>query len=309
VAGLSKTFPRFGLIGTISRDEITYHDGRRFHQLGGLLYQAAVLCGLGEETALFVNLSDDLAPDVEDIISSWPTLKRYGINRVPGPGNLVHLTYPDHGERREVLESTVSPLDPASFSRSLSALDLLVMVVNSGFDMALRDWRKIADAAPCPIWFDIHSLTLSKILGVPRDYRAVPEWKEWVRGATYLQANRQEVACMLGRPDSRATDAEVDRFGREALDELGLKAVFVTLGKEGAMVAVPGRSEKIGLSDAGQPVDTTGCGDVFCAAAVSKLAHNDDPFAATSFGVNLASGAASVSGVEKTYELALNEKQ
>jgi sugar/nucleoside kinase (ribokinase family) len=309
VAGLSKASPRFGLIGTISRDEIAYPDGRSFHQLGGILYQAAVLCGLGEETALFANLSDDLAPDFEDVISSWPTLKRHGIKRVPGPGNLVHLIYPDHGERREVLESTVPALDPALFSKSLLGLDLLVMVVNSGFDMALGDWRKIADAAPCPIWFDIHSLTLKKVLGVQRDYRAIPEWKEWARGATYLQANRQEVACMLGRPDSRATDAEVDRFGREALDGLGPGAVFVTLGKEGAMVTVPGRSERIGLSDTGQPVDTTGCGDAFCAAAVARLARGASPAEATTFGVSFASRVAMVSGVEKTYELALNEKQ
>ncbi len=305
MAGSKKTSPRFGLIGTISRDEIMFQDGRRYHQLGGILYQAAVLCGLGEETVLFANLSDDLASDVEELIGSWPTLKRKGINRVPGPGNLVHLTYPDHGERREVLESTVPALDPASFSQFLPGLDLLVMVINSGFDMTFEDWRKVADEAPCPIWFDIHSLTLKKVLGGPRDYRPVPEWKEWARGAAFLQANRQEVACMLGRPDSRAIDAEVERFCREALDELGPQAVFVTLGKEGVLVAVPGCLERIGLSDTGRSVDTTGCGDAFCAAAVSKLARNDDSFAAAAFAVNLASRAASISGVAKTYELAV----
>lgn len=302
--GSNTASPQFGLIGTISRDEIIYPDGRTFHQLGGILYQAAALCGLGEETVVFANLSDDLASEVEETIGSWPTFKRTGLHRVPGPGNLVHLTYPDLGERSEVLESAVPGLDPGLIDRSLSGLDLLVMVVNSGYDIELGDWRKIADAARCPIWFDIHSLTLKKALGVPRAYRAVPEWTQWARSAAYLQANRKEVACMLGRPDSTATDAEVERLSRRAIEELGLKAVFVTLGKEGAMVAEPGRLERVGLSDPGLAVDTTGCGDAFCAAAIARLVRGASPTEAAAFGVDFASRAAMVSGVAKTYELA-----
>ncbi len=293
-----------GLIGTISSDEIAYEDGRRFHQLGGILYQSATLCGLGEETVLFVNLAEGLTAEVESIIARWPTLQREGITRVSGQGNRVRLFYPATGERREVLESAVPELNPGPIVRALPKLDLLVMVVNSGFDLSLASWRDIADAAACPIWFDVHSLTLTKGLCVPRGYRPVPEWRDWVRGATFLQANRKEVACLLGRPDAEPSPAEVERFSREALD-LGLEAVFITLGKDGGLVVMPEGHKRIGLADAGRVVDTTGCGDVFCAAAASRLVRGEDAFAAASFGIELASRAASLPGVIKAYELAL----
>lgn len=294
----------FGLIGTISRDEIAYEDGRRFHQLGGILYQCATLCGLGEETLLFANLAKGLTPDVESLIAGWPTLRQEGIARVPGPENRVRLFYPAQGERREVLESAVPELDPRPIVRALPRLDLLLMVVNSGFDLSLASWREIADAAGCPIWFDVHSLTLTRNLGSPRGFRPVPEWRDWVRGAAYLQANRKEVSCLLGRPDAEPSPAEVERFSREALD-LGLEAVFITLGRDGGLVVTPEGLKRIGLRDAERGLDTTGCGDVFAAAAAAGIVRGEEVLAAASFGLDLASRAASVPGVIKAYELAL----
>lgn len=296
-----------GLIGTISRDEIAYADGRRFRQLGGILYQTAALCGLGERARLFANLADDLAPDVEPLLSGWKTLDRSGTARVPGPGNLVHLFYPERGERREVLESAVPGLLPERIVPRLPGLDLLVMVVNSGYDLSLDAWREVADAAACPVWFDVHSLTLACVLGAPRAYRAVPEWRDWARGAAYLQANRKEVACMLGRPDREPGPGEIDRFCREALD-LGLEAVFITLGKEGGLAVTLEGPRRIGLRESGPPLDTTGCGDVFAAATAARLAAGEEPFAAASFGIALASLSASLAGVNEVYQLAAEHR-
>jgi hypothetical protein len=295
--------PAFGLIGTISRDEIVHENGPAFHQLGGILYQAALLCGLGEDTILFANLAEGLAAEVEAVIGGWPSLRREGIRCVPGSGNRVRLFYPREGERREILESAVPELDPAAVVGALSRLDFLVTVVNSGLDLSLASWREIADSAACPIWFDIHSLTLARVLGVPRSYRPVPEWKEWVQGAAYLQANRQEVACMLGRPDSLPSEADLGRISAEAL-EMGIKAVFITLGAQGGLVATPEATRQIRLGEGARVVDTTGCGDVFAAAAVSRLARGVDPLEAASFGLELASRAASSAGIEEVFRLA-----
>jgi sugar/nucleoside kinase (ribokinase family) len=295
--------PVFGLIGTISKDEIAHKNGPGFTQLGGILYQAAVLCALGEETLLFANVPESFNAEVQDIIGAWPTLQRDGLRNVSGPGNMVHLFYPEEGERLEVLESTVPALEPDRVTRVSPQLSMLIMVVNSGYDMALEDWRKVAAASGCPVWFDVHSLTLTRVLGEPRSYRAVPEWKDWAEGVSYLQANRQEIACMLGHPERHVTPTDIERISREALD-LGLKAVFVTLGKEGGLAVTRDRSERIGLSDSGRPVDTTGCGDVFCAATASRLVHGADPITAASFGIRIASRAAFSVGVRETFDLA-----
>lgn len=295
----------FGLIGTISRDEVRRETGGEFRNLGGALYQAATLCALGEDTRLYARLADDMAAEVEDLVADWTAFRRDGLQRHPGAGNRVSLTYPRRGERVEILHEAVPPLDPEPVLRNLAELSFLVLVVNSGFDLELGDWRRIADAAPCPVWFDIHSLTLEKALGRPRAYRSVPEWKDWARGASYIQANRKEAACLLGAPESEAGPEEVRAFCRLGLD-LGAEAVFVTLGKEGALAATSSGERIVRPGRETAVVDTTGCGDVFCAAASSALRRGADPGEAARFGVELASLAARSAGVREIFELASN---
>jgi len=295
--------PVFGLIGTISRDEIRREGGPEFENLGGALYQAATLCGLGEETRLFARLADDMTLEVESLIGGWPTFRREGLQRAAGAGNRVSLRYPRRGERVEILRSAVPALDEGSILRGLPGLSVLIMVVNSGFELDLGAWRRILDSASCPVWLDIHSLTLERILGRPRAYRAVPEWRDWALGAAFLQANRREVACLLGFPEREAGAEEIRVFCRRALD-LGLRAVFVTSGREGALIATPGGETEARPAFDVEVVDTTGCGDVFCAATASALSRGASPGEAARFGVDLASRAAQAAGVRAVYELA-----
>jgi hypothetical protein len=292
----------FGLIGTITYDFITSELGMSSEGVGGALYQAAALCGLGKKVTLYTNLGQELVPEVEKITKSWSTLKREGMHYVRGPGNQVHLFYPERGERVETLISVVPPLNPTRVIEDLPEFGMLILVINSGFDIQLEDWRTIVQAAKCPIWIDIHSLPLSKQLNVPRSYLPLPEWKDWTFGASYLQANRIEVASMLGHPERVASETELNHFGEMALS-LGVKAVFITMGKEGILVITSDKSKKISSADVNEVVDTTGCGDVFCSTAAAKLAEGEDPFESVSFGLLFATRAACIKGVEETYKL------
>jgi sugar/nucleoside kinase (ribokinase family) len=296
--------PVFGLIGTVSQDEIVYESGERFINMGGVLYQAAVLCGLGLKTRLHARLAEPLVRQVEELTKDWNTLQPEGLTHVPGPGNVVHLFYPGRGERIEILDSAVPALDPGSILRNLKQLSFLIMVINSGFELELSDWRRIVEAISCPVWLDIHSLSLEKVLGRPRAYRSIPEWRDWARGVAYVQANRQEVACMLGRPEKPAGAEEIRDFGRLSLD-LGIEALFITLGREGALVRTC-REEKMVVPRLEARVrDSTGCGDVFGAAAAASLSRGASPLEACRAGVDLASRAAQVAGIKDTYALAL----
>lgn len=296
-----------GLIGSITYDEITYASGELITGLGGVLYQAAVLCGLGEEVFLYAHLSEELADKAEKTVENWPTLHKEGILAVSGPGNEVHLHYPKEGERIETLKSVVEPLDPSPVLENLDQMAMLILVINSGLDIQLPDWQRIVRAAQCPVWVDIHSLFLTKWLGVPRKYSYLPEWKNWVEGISYLQANVKEVASMLGHPQAIPSESELIQFGETVFD-LGVKAVFLTLGKEGVLALKPGESLKVAADQAESVVDTTGCGDVFCGGTVVKLASGDDAFAAARFGVELATKAAGVKGVAETFKLASEYK-
>jgi hypothetical protein len=297
----------FGLIGTITSDHIIRDGAPKLQGLGGILYQAAVLCGLGEDVLLVSNCGELLRSEVERLTSDWATLDRSGLAYVPGPGNQVHLRYSEKlKEREEVLASVVPPLDPAPILARLARLDMLLLVFNSGFDIGLADWRAIVDRAACPIWIDTHSLVLAKKLRGHRDYVPVPDWRFWVAGASYLQANRQEVASLIGRPERWPNDEEIAVFSRDAFD-VGIKALFVTMGKEGVLTLMPGETRLVRAAAAERVVDTTGCGDVFCAKTMQGLALGATIFQAAAAGVDLASHAAESAGVRATFELARSE--
>ncbi len=291
-----------GLIGTITHDVITSDAGDVYRGLGGILYQAAVLSVLEKNVLLFTNLGRDLAGSVEKVIGHWTALQKEGIQHIPGPGNHVHLHYPEQGERREILQSVVPPLDPQRVLQSLDRLHMLVSVLNSGFDITLSDWRRIVDAANCPVWLDLHSLVLSRELNVPRKYLSYIPWESWARGVTYLQANRAELGCLVGRIGQELSDEEIKRFGQRAFS-LGLRAVFITLGRDGVWVLTPGSACIIVPSHANNVEDTTGCGDVFCSVTVKGLVDGADPFSAAEAGVELATRATAVKGVEDTVTL------
>lgn len=297
-----------GLIGTITSDEISFDSGQTIKGLGGVLYQAAVLCGLGKQVHLYTNLGEKLIQDVEKIVEKWPSLRREGICRVPGAGNQVHLHYPEKGERVETLRSVVPPLGPRQVIEDMRKLGMLILIINSGFDIELSDWRKIVAAAKIPVWLDVHSLPLSRELNVPRNYLPLTEWKEWIEGVSFIQVNEKELSSMLGDPDKRYSEDDALAFGKEAFS-LGAKAVFVTLGKEGVLVITPEESKRIRSPEAKSVVDTTGCGDVFCGGAVVKLAEGQDPFTAASCGLELATEAVSIKGIEETYMLARRHRE
>jgi sugar/nucleoside kinase (ribokinase family) len=293
---------RFALLGTVTHDVITQASGRVFSGEGGILYQAAGLCGLGRKVTLYTNVGQEIFSRIKPVIDGWPTLDSSKVRVVPGPGNTVFLHYPEKGERIEVLESHVPPLRPEKLLKELPSFGFLIMVINSGFDIALRDWRRIVRRAACPIWFDFHSLALTLEAHAARRYRPLPEWRDWAEGATYLQANLKEVSSMFGEPDRAPSRARLLRFGDEVF-ELGLRAAFITLGAEGVIVLEPEGLRTIALGGTTRVVDTTGCGDIFCAGAAAFLATGADPVEAAAFGAELASEAAGVAGFEAAYRL------
>ena len=119
---------------------------------------------------------------------------------------------------------------------------------------------------------------------------------------SYLQLNRTELGCLLGRIGHEFSEKDIDVFGQNAFD-MGIRAVFITLGKDGVLVLTPDRARILACSHFGNIEDTTGCGDVFCAVTVKELLDGVDPFSAAQAGVDLATRATKAKGVEETFEL------
>lgn len=292
---------RFGLIGTITYDVITI-EGKTIHEgLGGILYQAAVMCGLGYEVNLYTNLGRELEKEVQELTKEWRTLNKEGINIVSGPGNRVFLDYRSGRERIEVLKSVVPPISPDRILKDFPQLDFLVMVLNSGFDMESEEWEHVKKNTTCPIWLDIHSLPLEKKIGSPRECVSVRDWKDWVEGIDYLQANRAEVTALLGCPGKNPDLTELESFGVMVF-KLGVKAVFITLGEEGVLLMDEKGSRSIGAIEGNSVVDSTGCGDVFCGGAAVYLSEGRDSFESAVYGMRIASAAVSMCGVSPIFK-------
>ena len=299
---MEKKSKNIGLLGSITHDVITLPSGKIRKGLGGILYPASVLCGLDKKVSLLTNLAEDLAPSVLSLLKGWPAVNLKGMRRVPGPGNRVHLFYPEEGERQEILKSAVPPFKPERFFSTAAEINFLVLLMISGLDIELKDWQRLKEKALCPIWMDVHSLSLSPELGQPRKYRALPDWRDWVRGVDYVQANKKEAACMMGHPERDPDEKELVHFGESVLKQ-EVKAFFITLGEEGILAVTPQGATKMEPIGSKKVVDTTGCGDVFCGAAVSLLAEGKDVKSAAEFGLELATRAVGRAGVRENFEM------
>jgi len=293
---------KIGLIGSITHDVITFPSGEKDSGLGGMLYPASVLCGLEKEVYLIANLAEELSSPVRALLKDWPTINLEGVKMVPGRGNRVNLFYRREGERQEILESAVPPLEPERVIDRLSGMDFLVLLMISGMDITLEDWNRVKEKAKCPVWMDVHSLALSPELGKIRRYIPLPDWPEWAKGVDYLQANRQEAACMMGCPDKDPAENEIAVFGESVL-KTGVRAFIVTLGEEGILVLTSEGARKMKPDESAEVRDTTGCGDVFCAAASSRLEQGKDVWEAVRFGLKLASTAVGKAGIRETFKM------
>jgi len=293
--------PLIGLIGSITQDTIQLASGEKRQGLGGILYQAATLCGLGGEVVLIANIGQGLWPSFWVTVRTWRGLKKEGIKIVPGPGNQVLLSYPPRGERKERLKSAVWPLTATRILPYLEGLDFLIVAFNSGFDLDLITWRQVIRSCSCPIWLDIHSLVLSPNFG-RRYYENFQTWPAWVEGIAYLQANEKEAACLLGHPQEKPTFEELEDLAAQCFS-LGVKAVYITLGQRGVFVSSAESQEVLPAGKPRKMVDTTGCGDCLAASAVWKILQGESAHQAGRFGIGLACRVASVSGVLATYNL------
>ncbi len=91
-----------------------------------------------------------------------------------------------------------------------------------------------------------------------------------------LLLNRAEMRQLTGSEDARA--------GAAALFARGPRAVILTLGEQGALIAEKGGQTHIPAARAQRIVDTTGCGDAFAAGLLAGLVEGRTLAGAARFG-------------------------
>lgn len=100
-----------------------------------------------------------------------------------------------------------------------------------------------------------------------------------------LTPNQHEAASLIGAEgEGNNLDAQE---AAKALLEMGVAAVVITLGADGAYVATRERAERIDAVKV-QAVDTTAAGDAFTASLACALAEKKDLFEAARFAAKVA---------------------
>jgi ribokinase len=109
----------------------------------------------------------------------------------------------------------------------------------------------------------------------------VPVDPELFQLCDLLVPNEHEAAALAGR------DGSPGELAGMLGERLGVGAVVVTAGADGAYVAADGRVEHVPTSRA-DPVDTTGAGDAFLAAFAARLRAGESLVAAAAYAVRAA---------------------
>jgi len=192
-----------------------------------------------------------------------------GIRIVRGwttPTKTRYLAGFSHTARQQVLRvdrEPQSPIPPAARdqiarrARQVAARAGAVLVSDYGFGAVTPALvRSLRTGSTQPITLDSRYALL--------EYRAT--------GVTAATPNEPEIEALY---HSRiGTDrAALERLGRKALRQLGLRALLVTRGKDGMALFEPGRAvEDIPVFGAPDAVDVTGAGDTVIAAFTLALA-------------------------------------
>jgi hypothetical protein len=288
--------PRVGVLGSLVWDEIHGRDPlvAPVEEWGGIAYALA-----GMDAALppdweivpLIKVGHDLAPEAADF---FRTLARLTPGArpitVPTPNNRVTLRYESAERRCEQLTGGVPGWKWDELGPMVADLDALYVNFISGFECCLWTAQQLRRGFDGPIYADLHSLFLGLGAEGFRTLQPLPDAATWFSCFDLVQINEEEMQQLAADPLVIAAEAL----------RSGVSLLTVTVGPRGAIyVARPGfdtladlHSPALGAGVDGairtarvappaiDPIDPTGCGDVFGATCFARLLAGDTTLAA-----------------------------
>lgn len=310
---------RLGALGALVLDTIRRPEGPRVEAPGGITYALAAFEArppAGWGVVPLVKVGADARDAADEVLERLASVaSREGVLTVAAPNNRVELVYDGGGGRTERLSGGVPAWTWEELSPLLEGCDALYVNLVAGWEIDLASARRLGDRVPGPVYCDLHSLFLDRGGDGARRRRAPDGWPSWVRCFDYLQLNRDEIATL-------ADDAGEDEraLARRLVSDAGLRALFVTLGPDGAAWVAEGPGEgdapgerrdrpgpdgeggsrpRVGRAPPPRRVedgDPTGCGDVWGMACFAALLEGADLPSAVARGNELAARNAERSG-------------
>jgi adenosine kinase len=293
---------RLTVIGTITKDTITFSDGKVKKSFGGILYNILPLASLAPQNMVIspvCNLGSGIYKKVFSYLKRFGNIDLSGISMVKEKNNHVHLFYDRKWNKKEILRNLVPRIEFSQIEPHLNSDYLLINFI-SGFDIDLYTLRKIKAKTHSPIFMDVHSLILGITKNGKRFFKAPALWREYLKIADIVQMNFKEMQIISG--SYLKSENDLKRFARNILN-LGPRILLVTCGRKGALLYYK-KSKKIiryqtSALKVRDFVDPTGCGDVFSSGFLLAHLKTNDPELSCEYANFLAGMKSRFSGIEE----------
>ena len=224
---------RIGVVGTLIWDVIHGRGTRStpVEEWGGISYALGALDAAlppDWEIVPIMKVGEDLAPRARQLLG---TLRRLApdaaLVEVPHPSSRVELRYVSEERRTERTWGGAPGWTWPALQPLLETARLDALYVNflSGWELDLPTMQALRASFAGPIHCDLHMLATFVQPDGMRAMRPLPDVDAWCACFDFLQVNEDEMATMA--PDPLALSAT-------AL-AAGVSALFVTLGKRGAV--------------------------------------------------------------------------
>lgn len=232
----------------VEEESISTRPGGIFYSVVSLLSQKSkkdklFLCSSldSNNEKLFKEVYNQIEKDFIEIVNSIPT---------------VELVVNKTGERNETYSKIIRKLQLPSLE--LNKFDGILINMISGYDISIKQLKKLRKDFKELIYFDVHTLSRGVDEHMNRVFRRIKNFCEWAECVDILQANDSELLTLSDNSSKR-----------DILEELltyGIKQVIITEAEKGATVYYKEDNSVKNIFKEAIKVNVKnkiGCGDVF----------------------------------------------